>query len=196
MKYIVFRPYWEVPYSITVRELLPSIRSNPDYLVHQRLEMVGAAGVPLPATPENIEQLATGALRLRQQPGPQNSLGLAKFMLPNIYNVYLHDTPSQGLFARASRAFSHGCVRVADPPGLAQFILRDDATWNREKIEKAMNGEKPTQVNLRQPIRVFIVYGSAVVTEAGVVQFFDDIYGHDARLDSLIAQSRTRQPAQ
>jgi L,D-transpeptidase YcbB len=107
--------------------------------------------------------------------------------MPNVYNVYLHDTPSQGLFARASRAFSHGCVRVADPVGLAQFILRDDATWTREKIEQAMNGQKPTQVNLRQPIRVFIVYGTAVVTEAGEVQFFEDIYGHDAKLDALLA---------
>lgn len=192
MKYIVLRPYWEVPYSITTREFLPSIRSNPSYLKHHRLEIVGAAGVPLPATRENIERLATGGLRLRQQPGPQNSLGLAKFMMPNPYNVYLHGTPSQGLFARASRAFSHGCVRVADPVALAEFVLRDDATWTREKIEGAMNGTSPTQVNLKQPIRVFIVYGTAVATEAGQLQFFEDIYGHDARLDALLAASAAR----
>lgn len=187
MKYIVLRPYWEVPYSITMREFLPSIRSNANFLDRNRLEMVGAAGVPLPATPENIERLAAGALRLRQQPGPQNSLGPAKFMMPNPYNVYLHGTPAQGLFAHASRAFSHGCVRVADPVALAQYVLRDDASWTRERIENAMDGKSPTQVNLKRPIRVFIVYGTAVATEAGELRFFEDIYGHDAKLEALLA---------
>ena len=108
-------------------------------------------------------------------------------MMPNVYNVYLHDTPSHGLFARSSRAFSHGCVRVADPLALAEFVLREDPAWDRARIEQAMNGTRPTQVNLKQPIRVFIVYGTAMARENGDVLFFEDIYGHDAKLVELLS---------
>jgi L,D-transpeptidase YcbB len=195
MKYIIFRPYWDVPYSITVREMLPSIHNNPAYLARQRLEIVAGYGDNTPAlapTPENLEALASGKLRLRQQPGPDNALGLVKFMLPNPYNVYLHSTPAQALFERSTRAFSHGCVRVADPVGLAEHILRDDPTWTREKIVQAMNGTRPMQVNLKAPIRVFIVYGTAVANEEGEVYFSPDIYGHDEKLAQLLGASRKR----
>jgi len=193
MKYIVLRPYWDVPYSITTREMLPSIRNDPGYLAAHRLEIVsggGDAAQPVPPTPENLDALARGALRLRQLPGPSNALGLAKFMMPNSYNVYLHSTPAQSLFGRSTRAFSHGCVRVADPVALAQYVLRDEPTWTRESILAAMNGDRPRQFNLRAPIRVFIVYGTAVATESGSVLFFEDIYGHDARLARLREASR------
>ena len=193
MTYLVLRPYWDVPYSITTRELLPSIRSNPGYLAAHRLEMVSGGGDAASAvapTPENIEALARGTLRLRQLPGPDNALGLAKFIMPNPFNVYLHSTPAQSLFERSSRAFSHGCVRVADPIALAQYVLRDEPTWTREAILAAMNGERPLRIDLREPIRVFVVYGTAVATESGSVLFFEDLYGHDASLARLLEISR------
>ncbi|HKE45402.1 MAG TPA: L,D-transpeptidase family protein [Steroidobacteraceae bacterium] len=193
MKYLVMRPYWDVPYSITTREMLPKIRDNPGYLHAQRLEIVGGYGddtPALPPTPDNLAALARGTLRLRQQPGPDNALGLVKFMLPNPYNVYLHSTPAQSLFERSARAFSHGCVRVSDPVALAEYVLRDDPSWTRERILQAMNGTRPTQVNLKQPIRVYILYGTAVATEQGQVYFLPDIYGHDARLAELLRASR------
>ena len=193
MKYIVLRPYWDVPYSITTRELLPSIQNNPEYLLSHRLEIVsggGDAATPVPPTPENLDALARGALRLRQLPGADNALGLAKFIMPNNYNVYLHSTPAQSLFGRSTRAFSHGCVRVADPVALAEYVLREESTWTRTNIVAAMNGAQPVQINLRHPIRVFIVYGTAVATESGSVLFFDDVYGHDAQLTRLMGASR------
>jgi murein L,D-transpeptidase YcbB/YkuD len=193
MTYIVLRPYWDVPYSITTREMLPSIRHNPAYLARHGLEIAsggGDASATVPPTPENIEALARGTYRLRQVPGPNNSLGLAKFIMPNPFNVYLHDTPAQSLFGRSSRAFSHGCVRVADPVALAQYVLRDEPTWTRESIVAAMNGTRPLRIDLRTPIRVFIVYGTAVATESGTVLFFEDLYGHDASLARLLEVSR------
>jgi murein L,D-transpeptidase YcbB/YkuD len=193
MTYLVLRPYWDVPFSITTREMLPSLRSNPDYLPSHGLEVVsggGDAATAVAPTPENIEALARGTLRLRQVPGPNNALGLAKFIMPNPFNVYLHSTPAQSLFGRSSRAFSHGCVRVADPIALAQYVLRDEPTWTRENIVAAMNGARPVRINLRQPIRVFIVYGTAVARENGSVLFFEDIYGHDASLQRLLEVSR------
>jgi len=193
MKYIVLRPYWDVPYSLMIKELLPLIRNNPEYLGSQDLEIVSGGGdavTPVPATPENIEALERGTLRLRQLPGPNNALGLAKFMMPNSYSVYLHGTPAQSLFARSTRAFSHGCVRVADPVALAEYALRDDPAWTRDRIVAVMDGELPVQINLRNPIRVFIVYGTAIATESGSVMFFEDIYGHDARLARVMDASR------
>jgi L,D-transpeptidase YcbB len=193
MKYLVMRPYWDVPYSITTNEMLAKIRDNPEYLQAQRLEIVGGYGddtPALPPTPENLDALARGTLRLRQQPGADNALGLVKFMLPNPYNVYLHSTPAQSLFERTTRAFSHGCVRVSDPVALAEYVLRDDPSWTRDRIVQAMNGTRPMQVNLKQPIRVFIVYGTAIANEQGQVYFLPDIYGHDARLAELLRASR------
>jgi murein L,D-transpeptidase YcbB/YkuD len=104
--------------------------------------------------------------------------------------VYLHSTPAQSLFERTTRAFSHGCVRVSDPVALAEYVLRDDPSWTRDRIVEAMNGTRPMQVNLKQPIRVFIVYGTAIADEQGQVFFLPDIYGHDARLAELLRASR------
>lgn len=190
MRYLVFRPYWDVPYSIATRELLPEIRKNPAYLDKQNLELVRGPGddaKPVPPTPENFAALVAGTLRLRQRPGDDNALGLIKFMLPNEYNVYLHSTPAKGLFREARRAFSHGCIRVSDPVALAEQVLKDQpGDWTREKIEAAMNGTETFRVPLRKPIPVYILYGTAIASEAGQVFFFDDVYGHDARLAALL----------
>jgi len=198
MSYVVFRPYWEVPYSIARKEIVPGARRDPNYLDRHQMEIVrgfGDTGV-LPQSADNLDAVAAGTLRIRQRPGPDNSLGLIKFMLPNPYNVYLHSTPAQALFGESRRDFSHGCIRVSDPVGLAQYVLRDSPEWTREKILAAMNdGADSFTVPLKTPIRVFIVYGTVLATENGEVLFFDDIYGHDERLEqALRAQAVQRRP--
>ncbi len=201
MRYVVLRPYWDVPGSILHKEFLPKIRANPGWITRNGFEMVAGQGddgrVVEPGA-ESIAQLASGALRLRQKPGPDNALGLAKFMFPNRYNVYLHSTPAQSLFAQSRRAFSHGCVRVEDPTALAEFVLRNDPAWNRDSIRAAQltgsPGNRPVRINLAQPIRVMILYATAIATESGQVLFFEDIYRHDARLVKLLDRRRTLPP--
>jgi murein L,D-transpeptidase YcbB/YkuD len=198
MTYLIFRPYWEVPYSIAVKELVPAARANPASIAKHQMEIVrgsGDAAVIEPNTRENVELVAKGVLRIRQKPGPDNSLGLVKFMFPNPYNVYLHSTPAKALFNQARRDFSHGCVRVSDPVALAQYVLRDSPEWTRERIEQAMNGNSTVTVTLKNRIRVFIVYGTALALEDGRMLFFDDIYGHDQRLEAALDSRRPRASA-
>jgi L,D-transpeptidase YcbB len=187
LRYLVFRPYWDVPYSITRSEMLPKIGANPAYLASQHLEIVRGqqdSSPTVPATPENIAALAAGRLRLRQAPGEDNALGLVKFIFPNSYNVYLHSTPAHQLFKETRRAFSHGCIRVSDPLALAEYVLRDaPGEWSAARISAALNGNVTLRVNLPQPINVLILYGTALATEAGPTLFFDDIYGYDRRLE-------------
>jgi L,D-transpeptidase YcbB len=190
MKYVVFRPYWDVPLSIIRREILPNIHNKANYLARNHFELVRGQGDNSPvvaATPENIAQLASGAMRVRQQPGDDNALGEVKFMLPNSYNVYLHSTPAKRLFSESSRAFSHGCIRVSDPTALAEYVLRNTTDmWDKEKIKAALHGDPNQRVYLNKTIPVMIVYGTAMPLESGVVQFFEDIYGHDAKLAKLL----------
>jgi murein L,D-transpeptidase YcbB/YkuD len=195
MSYLIFRPYWEVPYNIAQKEIVPTARNNPADIERRNMEIVRGGGdgaEVMPNTVENVELIARGTLRLRQRPGPNNSLGLVKFMFPNPYNVYLHSTPAQALFAESRRDFSHGCIRVSDPVGLAQYVLRDSPEWTRDKILAAMNGTSPQTVTLKNHIRVFIVYGTAIATEKGNILFFDDIYGHDERLEKALEARRAR----
>jgi murein L,D-transpeptidase YcbB/YkuD len=194
MRYIVFRPYWDVPASIMRKEYLARLRADPDWATRNGYELVAGPGDdarPVASSAQSVEALARGELRLRQLPGPANALGLAKFMFPNRHNVYLHGTPAQSLFAATRRAFSHGCIRVEDPVQLAEFLLRDEPAWNRDRIIAAQQGTGPVRVNLAQPVRVMILYATALATEAGEVLFFDDLYGHDAR---LLRQLRARKP--
>jgi murein L,D-transpeptidase YcbB/YkuD len=189
MEYVVFRPYWSVPYSIVRAEFLRPIARDPDYLakkgfevVNSRQELVTSGTV----TSEVLAQLRAGKLFIRQVPGPKNSLGLAKFIFPNNFNVYMHDTPAQKFFAKSRRDFSHGCIRLEKPADLAVWVLRDNPGWNMDRVLAAMNGAPNQQENLAHPIPVLIVYGTAVVTEDGLVHFYDDIYGHDAALEKVL----------
>jgi murein L,D-transpeptidase YcbB/YkuD len=191
MKYVVFRPYWEVPYSITRAEMIPHILRDPDYLAKKGFEVVDSKQNVVSAgtvTPEVLSQLRAGTLSLRQKPGPKNALGLVKFLFPNPYNVYMHDTPSTEFFAKSRRDFSHGCVRLERPADLAAWVLRDNPGWTPERIRAAMNGTTTQQVNLAHPIPVLIVYATVIVLEDRVVHFYDDIYGHDASLEEVLAQ--------
>jgi len=195
MSYLIFRPYWEVPYNIALKEIVPTARNKPADIERRQMEIVsgyGDSATVMPNTVENVELVAKGTLRLRQRPGPNNSLGLVKFMFPNPYNVYLHSTPAQALFAETRRDFSHGCIRVSDPAGLAQYVLRDSPEWTREKILATMNGDKPLTVTLKIHIRVFFFLGTAMATEKGNVLFFDDIYRHDERLEKALEAKRVR----
>jgi len=190
MRYVIFRPYWLVPPSIQRAELVPKARRDPDYLADHGFEAVDGSGNVVPSSPATdavIRGLRSGALSIRQVPGPQNSLGLVKFIFPNQYNVYLHGTPAPELFSRARRDFSHGCIRVEDPVALAAWVLRDKPEWTVDRIRATMNGDTTVQVNLDKPIPVLILYSTAVVEPDGEVRFFDDIYGYDASLARVLA---------
>ncbi|MFT3665628.1 L,D-transpeptidase family protein [Piscinibacter sp.] len=176
MTHLVFRPYWNVPRSIVRNEILPAIERDPNYLARHDMEVVSGEGE---------------AMRVRQRPGPKNSLGLVKFIFPNEASVYLHGTPSREMFSRSRRDFSHGCVRVADPPALAQWLLRDQPAWTREAIDAAMNGARTQQVNLGAPVPVLLYYLTAMVSpDDGQLRFADDIYRHDAALEKRLAARR------
>ena len=188
MRYLIFRPYWEVPVSIMRAELGPKALSDPEFLQREGMVLVSGesdSAPVLPATPENLERIGRG-IRVRQLPGPQNALGLLKFILPNAHDVYLHDTAAKGLFARARRDFSHGCIRLSDPVALAAHVLRDQPEWTVERIRAAMAGDDNTRVNLSRPVPVCIVYSTAGTDEAGEVYFYSDIYGLDTELDRLL----------
>ena len=192
MSHIIFRPYWNVPPSILRGEILPAMARDPWYLGRNDMEIVAGAGddaTPVAETEENVTRLGQGALRVRQRPGAKNSLGLVKFVFPNDDNIYMHGTPAPQLFGRARRDFSHGCVRVADPVMLAEWVLRDQPEWTRERILSAMESGTSQHVKLTRPLQVILFYLTAVVMpEDGSVRFAEDIYRHDERLARALAR--------
>jgi murein L,D-transpeptidase YcbB/YkuD len=190
MEYVIFRPYWNPPRGILLNEILPHQRRDASYFDREQLEIVasGANTAPaLPPTAENLSAVAAGRLYVRQKPGPKNSLGLAKFIFPNSENIYMHGTPAQQLFSRARRDFSHGCIRLEDPARFAAWVLRDNPEWNPDRIAAAMQGARPTQVNLEEPLTVVLFYDTVHVNSEDVVFFAEDIYGHDRTLDAALA---------
>jgi len=191
MTYMNFRPYWNVPYKIAAKEYLPKLLNNPGYLERNNMELVSnlapGSAVYQPSV-DNIEMLASGEVKLRQKPGPKNALGLVKFAFPNNNNVYLHSTPTPSLFKKSRRDFSHGCIRVERPSDLAEYVLKEQSEWTREKIDEAMNGDKTRTVTLKTPIPVYIFYATALAEENGEVRYFQDIYGHDQILQDLLAR--------
>jgi murein L,D-transpeptidase YcbB/YkuD len=194
LREVVFRPYWNVPRSILLAEILPLVRKDPEYLQREAMEIVQGPGDdarPVSVNDENLARLRDGTLRLRQRPGPRNALGLVKFVFPNTDNVYLHATPAQALFSKARRDFSHGCVRVQDPVSLAEWVLKDQPDWTRERILAAMSTSHSQRVTVARPIQVVLFYTTAaVVPEEGAIHFAEDIYRHDAPLDRALAGSR------
>jgi L,D-transpeptidase YcbB len=190
MESIIFRPYWNVPTSIQRNELVPILRRNPGYLAKHKMDLVNASDeviVASAAEKTTMDQLASGKLRVRQQPGPANSLGLIKFSFPNQFGVYMHGTPEHGLFFEARRDFSHGCIRIEDPATLAGWVLRDRPEWTHKRIVAAMTGQKQISVRLMTPIPVLILYGTVSVEENGEVRFVQDIYANDAKLEKALA---------
>jgi L,D-transpeptidase YcbB len=168
MSSVVFSPYWNVPTSILEKEIKPGIKKDPNYLAKHNMEWNNG--------------------QVRQKPGKKNSLGLVKFLFPNSNNIYLHDTPSKNLFARESRAFSHGCIRVGKPRDLAIKILENDPEWTPAKIDAAMNAGVEKWVTLKDKIPVYIGYFTAWVGEKGEINFYDDIYKRDERLYNILVE--------
>jgi len=190
---VLFRPYWNVPFSIQRKELVPDIARDPSYISKNDFELVTPKGVVVAedAAPEELlSDLRSGKLLLRQRPGPKNALGLVKFVFPNEYDVFMHDTPAKSLFARARRDFSHGCIRLEKAEDLAEWVLREESGWPRDRILAAMQGTETFSVKLNHSIPVTVMYATAVVLENGEVHFFEDIYGEDAVLEKELEQAR------
>ena len=179
MTYVVFSPYWNIPENILRDETLPRVLDDPDFLERNNMEVVGTSGTVDPETVDWSDESATAALRFRQRPGPDNALGLVKFIFPNHFSIYLHDTPSDRLFNRSRRTLSHGCIRVEDPVALAKYVLRDQTQWTPARITTAMNAGEERTVKLTQPLPVHIGYWTAWADADGSVRFFDDPYGLD-----------------
>jgi murein L,D-transpeptidase YcbB/YkuD len=190
MTHLVFSPYWNVPPNIAEGETLPEILKDPGFLDRNSMEVLDSGGNLI--DPRSIDLADPARYRFRQRPGAHNSLGLVKFMFPNQYNVYLHDTPTDSLFARASRSFSHGCVRLENPMALAEYVLRDQPEWTRERIEEAMNAEQERTVKLRSAIPVYLGYFTARVSADGIMQFRRDVYDIDRRQTILLADRLSR----
>ncbi|MGQ0704136.1 MAG: L,D-transpeptidase family protein [Gemmatimonadales bacterium] len=196
MRYVIFRPYWNVPLSIARNEIIPAIDRDPDYLRRHNMEIVsGQSDEAESVRPSSgsLDRVASGELRIRQRPGPQNALGAVKFVFPNSQNIYLHGTPAEELFDRTRRDFSHGCVRVEDPLGLATWVLSGSSDWPPDRIAAAMDPGAPisVRVNLPRPLTVVLYYNTAFAEPEGTVRFGEDIYGHDARLGRELAGGRT-----
>ena len=185
MHFIDFMPYWNVPYSIIKNEILPKLIQNRNYLDKENMELVSVfrdGEKPTALNEETMNLLKEGKLRIRQRPGGKNALGKVKFIFPNKDDVYLHDTPANALFSKSRRDFSHGCVRVANPQKLAEFALKNQDNWNAETIQLAMNTPKMQRVILKKPIPVLFFYTTAFFDQYDKLEFYPDIYGHDAVL--------------
>lgn len=189
MTYLVVNPTWTVPRSIATKEILPELQENPSYLADNNMELLrydnGETPNPL-MTDWHSYTKNTFPFMIRQQPGEDNALGQVKFMFPNEFDIYLHDTPSRGLFAKQRRAFSHGCVRVQDPIELARVLLGASGDLSDEKLGKSLESGRETRLQLPEPIPVHLTYRTAWVDEAGVSQFREDIYGRDARIRTAL----------
>jgi len=167
LKYVVFSPYWNIPRSIVRNEIFPAMQRNRNYLSARNMEQTGFSnGLPV----------------IRQKPGGSNALGLVKFIFPNSYNIYFHDTPSKSLFNRDKRAFSHGCIRLAEPKKMAEYLLRNQTEWTLGKIKEAMHASKEKWVTLKEPVPVFISYLTTWVSSDGLLNFREDVYGHDKKM--------------
>ncbi len=188
MTTVVFAPFWNVPTSIAAEETLPAVLGDPGYLERNNLEVVSTSGqvidpasIDWSAQSETEEDPQSFPYRFRQRPGTTNSLGLVKFLFPNDFDVYLHDTPAVSLFSKSNRALSHGCVRLENPVRLAEYLLGNDSRWDGAKIREAMSSGEEKHVKLPAPLPVHLMYWTARVDEGGAIYFFQDIYGHDAR---------------
>ena len=179
MTYIVFSPYWNIPDNILRDETMPRVVKDPDFLQRNNMEVIGTSGAVDPSSVDWSDDEATSGLRFRQRPGPGNALGFVKFIFPNHFSIYLHDTPSRRLFSREHRTLSHGCIRIENPVGLAEYVLRDQPQWTAARISAAMHSGQERAVTLSTKLPVHIGYWTAWVQPDGSVSFTDDPYGLD-----------------
>jgi len=191
MTYLVINPSWNVPVSIAQKEILKKIQNEPQYLSKQNITVLRGWGPrEKKIDPETIDwsriNANTLAYRFRQESGPLNPLGRIKFILPNKFDVYLHDTSSRRLFSENVRTFSHGCTRIEKPVELGEYVLQDDPRWTREKLLTEIEKGIEQTILLPHPLNVHFVYLTAWVDEEGVLQFRDDIYKRDKPLDEAL----------
>jgi murein L,D-transpeptidase YcbB/YkuD len=181
MKYIVINPTWTLPYSIATNETLPKLKKDPGYLAAKHMEVMDGSGNLLNPATIDWSQYSRGNFPfiIRQKAGPWNALGEVKFMFPNKYSVYLHDTPSRGLFERQDRAFSHGCIRTEDKWGLLMSLMDDPEVWNMEKINEILESGETTTIDLPKPINIYLIYLTAVADKENNLYFFKDVYKRD-----------------
>jgi len=180
MTYLVLNPTWTIPPGILRKETLPAIRRDPDYLKKKNMSVIRSDGSVV--DPSTVDFNGKFPYGIRQEPGPGNALGRVKFIFPNPYFVYFHDTPSKGLFGRSARAFSHGCIRTENPLDLAALLLEDKEGWDRARIDKVVDSAKMTTVTLDEPMTVFLLYWTAEVDEDGIISFREDIYNRDGKI--------------
>ena len=198
IKYIVFNPTWTVPPTILEKDILPKVKKNPNYLSKMKISVIDRKGKIVDPNSINWSKYKKNVpFTLRQEPGPHNALGRMKFIFPNKHFIYLHDTPSRSLFGRQDRAFSSGCIRVEKDMELAELLLDNPEKWNRESIQKLLDTEKTTRVNLPKPKPIMLVYATIWFDENDSIIFRKDVYGRDhAVLEGLkeefsIWQTRT-----
>jgi murein L,D-transpeptidase YcbB/YkuD len=193
LRYLEFQPYWNVPRSIMIGEILPQLHRRPGYLRAHAMELVGPRGRVEgdSVTPSVLQRLTAGELRLRQRPGPQNPLGRVKFVFPNAADVYLHGTSDTTLFGRERRDFSHGCIRLERPGDLAAWALSEQPGWGRDSVDAALAARRTRRVPLARPVPVILFYATAVAIPGLGVAFLGDIYGHDRALDQTLRAGRT-----
>ena len=168
---VIFNPYWNIPSSIVINEILPAIKKDPNYLKKNNIEKVGGT--------DSLPQL-------RQLPGEKNSLGDVKFLFPNSLDIYFHDTPAKELFKNGQRALSHGCIRLADPEKMAIYLLRNNRDWNPGKIKQVMNSNEEQKVVLEKPVPVRLQYLTVWVDENGQQHFANDVYGLDQKAYNIM----------
>jgi len=190
MTYVVFNPSWEVPPKLAVQDILPQVRKDPGYLERMGIRVLegwGADEQVVEAAAVDWGGLAAGRFpyRFRQMPGPLNALGRVKFMFPNPFNVYLHDTPARELFARSNRALSSGCIRLERPLELAAWVLPD---WDAERIHATVEAGIERTVRLPSPVAVHLLYWTAWIDDEGALQFRKDLYGRDARVAAAMRE--------
>jgi murein L,D-transpeptidase YcbB/YkuD len=191
MKSIVLNPSWNVPTSIALEEIIPKILKDPEYLAEQSIAVLKGWGEKEQVIgPETVEWSLLSEeyfpCHLRQDPGPLNPLGRIKFLLPNQFGVYLHDSPNKGLFGQNVRTFSHGCIRLEKPFDLATYLLSGDPRWTDEAIKEAIVRGKEETIHLPRPIPVYILYLTAWADDQGMINFRKDIYGRDEQLDEAL----------
>ena len=192
IRYIVLNPNWHVPRTIAVEELIPKIRTDPSYLERFGMHLLTSGPDAQEVDPSTIDWSTVTPdsfpYRLRQEPGRLNALGRIKFMFPNRYDIYLHDTPARGLFDQAQRDFSHGCIRVEKPLDLAEYLMKKAKGWNREKIDAALDEGTERTLYLSKPIPIHLLYWTAWADEDGTIQFRTDINGLDQALATALAK--------
>lgn len=202
MRYMIFRPYWNLPISIIKKELVEHLHGAAGAAYMQKNDYEVTTGKGTPVTSWTVNDLVQGRYNVRQKPGPKNSLGLVKFMFPNEYDVYMHSTPEMNLFGLSRRDRSHGCIRLNDAEQMADWVLDGQGDWDEDSIHEAMfgptDGTDPVnnkQVGLKTPLTVNITYLTANADEDGTMHFFNDIYGYDQQLDAALAKGRPYEQA-